>query len=262
MLPYDRHRYRPTVALYTIVRKEVQRLCRIWVQTLLPPIISTFLYFIIFGSLIGQRIGEMQGHSYVEYITPGIIMMTIINNAYANVSSSFFSAKFQGYIEEMLISPMSNLVILCGYISGGIVRGVVVGLIVTLVASMFQDISIHDPLLVLATTILASTMFSLGGVINGIVANSFDDISIVPTFILAPLTYLGGVFYSISLLPGIWYDISLFNPILYIVNAFRFAFIGSSDVNITWAITMMVACTTLLGATAWWMMQRGTGIKN
>lgn len=261
-MQYSRHDYRATVALYTIVHKEVQRLCRIWVQTLLPPIISTFLYFIIFGTLIGQRIGDMQGHSYVEYITPGLIMMSIINNSYANVSSSFFSAKFQGYIEEMLISPMSNLIILCGYISGGIIRGVAIGLVVTLVASLFQDINIHNPLLVVVTTILASIMFSLGGIINGIVANNFDDISIVPTFVLAPLTYLGGVFFSISLLPEIWQNISLANPILYIVNAFRFAFIGSSDVGITEAITVMVVCTTLLGVTTWWLMQRGTGLKN
>ena len=253
--------YNALTALATIVRKEIQRLCRIWVQTLVPPAISTFLYFVIFGSLIGKRIGEMDGHSYISYITPGIIMMAIINNSYANVSSSFFSAKFQSYIEEMLISPMSNLVILGGYVSGGMVRGIVVGLMVTLVAWFFQDFSIHNPLLAVAIMIMASALFSLAGLINGIVANSFDDISIVPTFVLSPLTYLGGVFYSISLLPEVWQDISLLNPVLYIVNAFRYALIGSSDVDITQAIMTMVIFTVMLALTAWCLMQRGTGLK-
>ena len=255
------HNYSPFIALGTIIRKEIQRLCRIWVQTLLPPVISTFLYFIIFGTLIGRRIGEMDGHSYIAYITPGIIMMAVINNSYANVSSSFFSAKFQRYIEEMLISPMSNLVILSGYICGGMVRGIAIGLVVTAVSWTFHDINIHSPLLVIIITILASALFSLCGLINGIVATSFDDISIVPTFVLAPLTYLGGVFYSIHLLPGIWQNVSLLNPILYIVNAFRYSFIGSSDVDIGSAMIMMTVCTLTAALAAWWMMQKGTGLK-
>ena len=261
MMTQQRHDYSALVALGTIVRKETQRLCRIWVQTLVPPAISTFLYFVIFGSLIGRRIGEMDGHSYISYITPGIIMMAIINNSYANVSSSFFSAKFQSYIEEMLISPMSNLVILSGYVSGGVIRGIAVGLMVTLIAWCFQDFSVYNPLLAMTIMVMASVLFSLAGLINGIVANSFDDISIVPTFVLSPLTYLGGVFYSISLLPELWQEVSLLNPVLYIVNSFRYAVIGSSDVDIVQAITIMIILTAALALTAWQLMQKGTGLK-
>ncbi|MDD9818240.1 MAG: ABC transporter permease [Gammaproteobacteria bacterium] len=249
------------VALATIMHREIVRLCRIWTQTILPPIISTLLYFLIFGALIGQRIGEIQGHRFIEYITPGIAMMAIINNSYANVSSSFFSAKFQRYIEEMLVAPIPCLVILCGYTCGGIFRGLLVGLIVIAVSLFFQDLHIHNAWLMLVTAAMASALFALGGLINGILANKFDDISLIPTFILTPLTYLGGVFYSISLLPEFWELVSRLNPILYMVNSFRYGFLGVSDVNVAVALAITAGCTLGLGFTAWLLLVRGIGLK-
>ena len=223
---------RYSVALKSIWIKECIRFLRIWVQTLVPPAITMTLYFVIFGSLIGSRIGEMGGFGYMEFIVPGLIMMSVITNSYTNVASSFYSTKFQKSIEELLVAPVPNYIIVLGYMGGGMARGMLVGLIVTLVSLFFVDILIHNVFVIMATVVLTSAVFALGGLINAVYANSFDDISIIPTFVLTPLTYLGGVFYSISLLPEFWLGVSQINPIIYMVNAFRFGFLGVSDVNI------------------------------
>ncbi len=250
------------IAYQTIVIREVLRFVRIWVQTVLPAAITMALYFIIFGNLIGARIGDMQGFRYVDYIVPGLILMSIISNSYANVVSSFFSNKFQRNIEEMLISPTPNVVILMGFVTGGIARGLVVGFVVALVSSFFADLHVQKPLVALAVMVLTSVLFSLGGLINGIYAKSFDDISIVPTFILTPLTYLGGIFYSIELLPEFWQSVSLFNPILYMVNAFRYGLLGVSDIDISRAFGITGFVVAVLFAYALRLLNRGVGIKS
>lgn len=235
---------------------------RIWLQTIVPPAVSMSLYFIIFGSLIGPRIGPMSGFSYMEFITPGIIMMAIINNCYSNVVSSFFGAKIQLHIEEMLVSPIPNFVILAGYITGGVARGILVGLVVTVVAHFFTHVHIHNYLVVFSVVVLTAILFSLGGFINAIFAKKFDDISIVPTFILTPLIYLGGIFYSINMLPDFWQSVSKFNPILYMVNAFRYGLLGVSDISITTAFTIILVFIALLGGFALLLLHRGTGLKS
>ncbi len=250
------------VAYKTILRREIIRILRIWTQTLLPPAITMTLYFVIFGSLIGGRIGEMDGHSYMDFIAPGIIMMSVITNAYGNVVSSFFSAKYQRHIEEILIAPVSNWVVLAGYISGGLFRGLAVGAIVTVVALFFSDIHIAHPFITITTVLLTALLFSIGGLINAIFARSFDDVSIVPTFILTPLTYLGGVFYSVSLLPELWQNVSLANPILYMVNAFRYGFLGSSDISLGIAYSVMLAFSIGFGALALYLLNSGRGLKS
>jgi len=248
-------------AYLTIVTKEVSRFLRIWIQTILPPAVSMALYFVIFGNLIGPRIGEMGGYTYVEFIAPGIIMMAIINNSYANVVSSFFSAKFQRHIEEMLVAPIPNFVILAGYITGGIVRGIIVGIVVTVVALFFTRLSVSNYLIVFAIVLMTSILFSLGGFINGIYARKFDDISIVPTFILTPLIYLGGVFYSIELLPAFWQTVSRANPILYMVNAFRYGLLGVSDIDIASAFVIIAGFIILLFIMSLYLLKTGKGIK-
>src|SRR5690606_7152796 len=220
--------------------KEVRRFTRIWPQTLLPPAITMTLYFLIFGNLIGSRIGEMDGYRYMEFIVPGLIMMAVITNSYSNVVSSFFSTKFQHSIEELLVSPIPNWAILAGYITGGVARGLAVGLIVTGMALVFTDLAIQHIGITVSMVVLTAILFSLGGFLNALFARSFDDISIVPTFILTPLTYLGGVFYSITLLPPIWQNLSLANPILYMVNAFRYGILGVSDIPVGIAYAMVV----------------------
>jgi len=224
------------IAFITILRKEIKRFTRIWVQTLLPPVITMALYFVIFGKLIGARIGDMGGFNYVQFVAPGLIMMAVLTNAYSNVVSSFFSAKFQRSIEEVLVSPTPNYIILLGYTMGGVARGLCVGLLVTLMSLMFTHLHIHSWLITLTIVLLTSMLFSLEGFINAVYANTFDDVSIVPTFILTPLTYFGGVFYSISMLPEIWQHISRLNPILHMVNAFRYGILGVSDINFVNAI--------------------------
>lgn len=253
---------RVIIAFNTIVIKEVSRFMRIWLQTVVPPAVSMSLYFIIFGSLIGPRIGPMSGFSYMEFITPGIIMMAVINNCYSNVVSSFFGAKIQLHIEEMLVSPIPNFVILAGYITGGVARGMLVGLVVTVVAHFFTHVHIHNYLVVFSVVILTAVLFSLGGFINAIFAKKFDDISIIPTFVLTPLIYLGGIFYSIKLLPDFWQSVSRFNPILYMVNAFRYGLLGVSDINISTAFTIILAFVALLGGFALFLLHRGTGLKS
>jgi len=246
----------------TIVIKEVSRFTRIWVQTILPPAISMTLYFVIFGSLIGPRIGTMNGFDYIDYIAPGIIMMSIINNAYANVVSSFYGAKFQRHIEEMLVAPIPNFIILAGFVTGGIVRGFLVGSVVTIVALFFTDLQLHSFTITIAVVLMTSIVFSLAGMINAIFANKFDDISIIPTFVLTPLIYLGGVFYSVDLLPEFWQKVSAFNPILYMVNAFRYGMLGESDISITHAFIMLIVFTITLLIISLKLLNKGVGIKS
>lgn len=251
-----------SIAFRTIVVKEVFRFIRIWPQTLLPPTITTALYFLIFGRLIGDRIGTINGASYMNYIVPGVILMSVISHSYANVVSSFYSTKFQHNIEELLVSPVPNWVILGGYVSGGIVRGLLVGLFVALIAQLFADLTIQNLGLSIAVTLLTATLFALAGFINAILAESFDDISIIPNFVLTPLSYLGGVFYSVAMLPGIWQTISLGNPILYMVNAFRYGFIGVTDIDIGLAFMMTGGFTVMLALISLYLLHKGTGIKN
>ena len=249
------------IAYLTITRKEIMRFSRIWVQTIIPPVVMVALYFIIFGNLIGQRIGDMDGMTYIDFIMPGLVMMSIITNSYANVVSSFYGAKYSRHIEEMQIAPVPSLVILLGFVSGGVARGLSVGVSVTLVSLLFTDFSIHSPLVVLTVALLTSCLFAMAGLINGIFANSFDDISIVPTFVLTPLTYLGGIFYSIRLLPDIWQQVSLVNPILYMVNSFRYGFRGSSDIELGTALAVILVFIAVLFAICLTLLERGTGIR-
>ena len=249
-------------AFNTIVIREIRRFTRIWAQTLLPPAVTMTLYFIIFGNLIGSRIGEMGGFDYMAFIVPGLIMMAVITNSYANVVSSFFSMKFQRSIEELLVSPVPNWVILAGYVCGGMARGLGIGLLVTLLSLAFTSLSIHSLPMMVVTVFLTSALFSLGGFINAMLATKFDDISIVPTFVLTPLTYLGGVFYSIDLLPEFWQGVSMANPILYMVNGFRFGILGVSDVNPFVSLGMILVFISLLTVIALKMLARGKGIRH
>lgn len=250
------------VAFLTILIKEVSRFTRIWGQTILPPAVSMTLYFIIFGSLIGPRIGTMDGFNYMEFIAPGIIMMAVINNSYSNVVSSFFGAKFQRHIEEMLVAPIPDFVILAGYVVGGVARGLAVGLVVTIVALLFTHLQVHSYFVVVSIVTLTSVLFSLGGFINAVFARNFDDISIIPTFVLTPLIYLGGVFYSINLLPEFWQSVSRFNPILYMVNAFRYGILGTADIEISHAFAIILLFIAVMTVYALILLRRGTGLKS
>lgn len=254
--------YRYWVAYRTILTKEVLRFSRIWIQTVLPAAITSLLYFIIFGRLIGARIGTMQGLGYLDFIAPGLILMTVITNSYANVVSSFFSSKFQRFVDELLIAPVPNWVILAGYVSGGVARGMVVGIVVTLVTSLFTDLGLAHPLSTLLVFLLTATLFALGGFINAVFAKSFDDISIVPTFVLTPLTYLGGVFYSIDLLPPFWQGLSLANPVLYMINAFRYGLLGISDIPVVTAFAITLGFILVLVWISLFLLKRGVGIKS
>lgn len=249
------------VAMRTIVRKEVVRVLRIWVQTIVPPGITMTLYFIIFGSLIGRRIGTMDGFDYMQYIAPGLIMMSVITNSYGNVVSSFFGAKFGRHIEEMLVSPMANATIVIGHVAGGVLRGLLVGALVTIIALFFTDLRVEHPLITISIVLLSSIVFALAGFINAVFARKFDDISIIPTFVLTPLTYLGGVFYSISMLPEFWQKVSLANPILYMVNAFRYGILGKSDIGIGAAYGILIFFSALLFIICLQLMRRGVGIR-
>lgn len=249
------------IGFKTLLRKEVIRVMRIWVQTIVPPAITMTLYFIIFGNLIGRRIGTMDGFDYMQYIAPGLIMMSVITNSYGNVVSSFFGAKFGKHVEEMIVSPMSNATIVIGHVAGGVTRGLFVGAMVTAIALGFTDLSIAHPLITFSMVILASIVFSLLGFVNAIFANKFDDISIIPTFVLTPLTYLGGVFYSISLLPEFWQNVSLGNPILYMVNAFRYGILGVSDISIGYAYMIVVVFVVGLFSLNLILLNRGVGIR-
>ncbi|SEA98632.1 ABC-2 type transport system permease protein [Thiothrix caldifontis] len=249
-------------AYTTILVKEVLRFARIWVQTIIPPVITTALYFVIFGNLIGSQIGDMEGHRYIDFITPGLIMMTVITNAYANVVSSFYGSKFQGNVAEMLVSPMPNWIILAGFVSGGVARGLAVGLAVTLVSLFFSTLSVQHIFITFTIVLLTSVLFSLAGVINAVYAKSFDDITIIPTFVLTPLTYLGGVFYSIAMLSPLWQNISLLNPVLYMVNGFRYGILGASDMSIWLSYSVIMGFILLLGGFSLYLLNKGIGIRS
>ena len=249
------------VAMQTLVRKEVMRVMRIWVQTIVPPAITMTLYFIIFGNLIGRRIGTMDGFDYMQFIAPGLIMMSVITNSYGNVVSSFFGAKFGKHIEEMLVSPLPNSFIIIGHVAGGLMRGLLVGVAVTIIALFFTKLDVQHVWITISVVFLTSVVFSLAGFINAVFARDFDDIAIIPTFVLAPLTYLGGVFYSISLLPDFWQQVSKANPILYMVNAFRYGILGVSDIPIAWAYMIIGGFIVLLFSLSLYLMKTGRGIR-
>lgn len=250
------------VAFNTILHKEIKRFMRIWVQTLVPPVITMSLYFVIFGKLIGSRIGEMGGFSYMQFIVPGLIMMSALTNSFANVASSFYSTKFAKNVEELLIAPVSPHIIVLGYMAGGMCRGLLVGLLVTLVSMFFVKLPIHSWGILLLILLMTTATFALGGLINALFARSFDDISIIPTFVLTPLTYLGGVFYSISLLPAFWQMLSKFNPIIYMINGFRYGFLGVSDVAPSYSVAVLSLFIVLLYTLAYQLINRGVGLRH
>ena len=249
-------------AFKTIVVKEVLRFARIWVQTVVPPVITTGLYFVIFGQLIGSQLSNISGYSYMDYIIPGIILMSIINNSYANVVASFYMSKFSHFIEEMIVSPMPNYLILLGYVIGGVARGLTVGLVVAIISMFFTEFNIHSYFVLLSVSILTAILFSLGGFINAVYANSFDDISIIPTFVLIPLTYLGGIFYSIDMLPTFWQNVSLINPILYMVNAMRYGMLGVSDIDLFTAFSIIILFVVALFSFCLYLLNSGKGIRS
>jgi len=249
------------VALKTIFIKEYLRFIRIWIQTILPPAITIALYFIIFGQVIGSQISDINGYRYMDYIVPGLILMAVITNSYANVVSSFFSAKFHHSVEEMLVSPLPNNIILLGFVAGGVARGLIVGFIATVVSMYFSHLQVHSYLVTFSVVILTSVLFALAGFINAAYARSFDDITIIPTFVLTKLIYLGGVFYSIKMLPDIWQQISLVNPILYMVNAFHYGILGVSDINVSTAFVIIVGFIVVLYFFALRLLRLGVGLK-
>jgi ABC-2 type transport system permease protein len=254
-----KHQY---IAFGTIVRREITRFMRIWTQTIIPPAITTALYFVIFGRLIGPRVGDVHGVSYMQYIVPGLIMMSIITNSYANVVASFYGSKFQKNLDEMLVSPMPDYIIVLGYAMGGVARGLCVGAVVTLVALLFVGLSVAHWGVMVSVILLTSMLFSFAGLVNAIFANSFDDINIIPAFVLTPLTYLGGIFYSIDMLPEFWRNLSFVNPILYMVNGFRYGILGVSDMPIAMAYSIITACTVAMFLLCLYLLKRGTGIRN
>lgn len=250
------------IALGSIARKEIIRIFRIWLQTLLPPVITMSLYFIIFGSFIGSQLREIDGYSYMAFIAPGLIMMAIITNSYTNTVSSFFSAKFQRNVEELLVSPTSDWVIILGYVAGGMVRGLSVGILVTLVSLLFIRVPIHSLFFTMIFALLTSFVFSLAGMINSIFAKKFDDVSIIPTFVITPLTYLGGVFYSLNLLPTFWQVVSKANPIVYMVNGFRYGFLGISDISTSIGLAMLILFSIVLFSVNLYLLKKGIGIRS
>ena len=249
------------VAYKTIVRKEVLRFSRIWKQTLIPPVITNILYFIIFGNLIGERIGEIESFSYTDFIFPGLLLMSVITHSYTNTVSSLYISKYHRYIEELLVSPIQNYTILAGFITGGVIRGLSVGVVVILAAQFFVTFTVHNILLMLIVIFLSSTLFSMCGFLNGLFANDWDDINVIPTFIMTPLTYLGGIFFSISMLPGIWQEIALINPILYLINALRFSMLGITDVSIMIAFSIILLFKIILASLCLYFLNIGKGLR-
>lgn len=249
------------IGFYTMVRKDVIRIFRIWSQTILPPIITTALYFAIFGGFIGSQVQDIEGYSYMQYIMPGLVMMTLITSAYMNTVSTFYFAKFIKNIEELLVSPMPSWVIIAGFVAGGVIRAFIVGVLVVMTSLFFTHLTIFSIGIVFAAAFLTAFLFSLAGIVNGFFAKSFDAISIIPTFVLTPLTYLGGVFYSIELLPEPWRTLSLWNPILYMVNAFRYGFLGVADTNIMLSFGVLIALTVIFFAITLWLFIKGAGFK-
>ncbi|MGL4859429.1 MAG: ABC transporter permease [Enterobacteriaceae bacterium] len=250
------------VALQSIWIKEINRFTRIWIQTMVPPVITMSLYFVIFGNLIGSRIGNMQDVSYMAFIVPGLIMMSVITNSYANVASSFYGSKFQRNIEELMVAPVPTHIIIWGYVGGGVARGISVGALVTAVSLFFVPLQVHAWWVIVLTVLCTSVLFSLAGLINAVFAQSFDDISLIPTFVLTPLTYLGGVFYSLTLLPPFWQAVSKINPIVYMVNGFRYGFLGFSDVPVMQAFAVLLSFIIVFYLLAWWLIQHGTGLRS
>lgn len=250
-----------SIALTTLIRKEVDRFLRIWTDSLLPPVITMALYFIIFGHLIGPRIGDIEGIPYIQYIAPGLIMMPIITGSFANVAFSLYLAKFGRNIEELLVAPVPNIIVLLGYIIGGSARGLLTGFLVTLVTLFFTHIHLYHPFLMLFVVVCCSVLFSTLGFINAVYAKSFDDVTLIPTFILTPLTFLGGMFYSIKILPPIWQHLSLINPILYIINLFRYSLLNVTDVNIYIGLIMLVSLCVILFLYALWLLKHGVNLK-
>jgi len=249
------------VGFNTIVRREYGRIVRIWAQTIVPPGVTAALYFIIFGGLIGRRIGDMGGATYTQFIAPGLIMMAVIQNSYGNVVSSFFGAKFGKHIEELLVSPMPNWLIVCGYMCGGLVRGLLVGGVVTAISLAFTKLHVAHWWIVISSALLTSMVFSLAGMISAIFAKNFDQVSMIPTFVLTPLIYLGGVFYSVSMLPDWAQTISHANPILYMVNSFRYGFLGHADVNMATAYSILIGAAAVLFAISLWLLHKGVGMR-
>jgi ABC-2 type transport system permease protein len=249
------------IALQSIWIKEITRFVRIWIQTLLPPVITMSLYFVIFGKLIGSRIGDMSGFDYMQFIVPGLIMMAIITNSYANVAASFYSEKFQRSIEELLVAPVPTHIVIIGYVGGGVVRGICVGILITIISLFFVPLHIHSWSMIALTLILTAILFSLAGLLNAVFAKTFDDISLVPTFVLAPLTYLGGVFYSLSLLPPFWLAVSKLNPIVYMISGFRYGFLGITDVPLVLTIVVLVLFIAIFYTWAWYLIERGSGSR-
>ena len=249
-------------ALKSLAVKETNRYLRIWVQTLVPPVITTSLYFIIFGKMIGGRIGEMGGFTYMEFIVPGLIMMSAITSSYSNVSSSFFSQKFQKNIEELLVAPVPTHVIIWGFVSGGVGRSLLVGSLVTIISLFFVPLNVFSWGIVIVTLLMTAILFSLAGLINGIFAQSYDDVSIVPTFVLQPLTYLGGVFYSISMLPPVWQAVSKVNPSVYMISGFRYGFLGTEDVPLGISLTIIIGFIIVLYSVCWYLINKGRGLRS
>ncbi len=249
-------------AYYTLVRKEIVRMIRIWSQTFLPSIVTTTLYYTIFGAFIGSQIAAIHGFSYIQFIVPGLVMMAVITNSYSNVVGGFFGMKFQKNFEEIMVSPTPNWIVVLGFVTGGVIRGMIVGVLVLLTSLFFTHLTIFSISALFGAALLTSVLFSLAGLLNGIFAKGFDGISIVPTFVLTPLTYLGGVFYSIDLLPPFWRSLSLFNPILYMVNAFRYGFLGISDTPILFSFGLLIVLTILLFVIAVVLFQKGIGMRN
>lgn len=255
-------KYRTYISLQTILRKEVVRFMRIWTQTLLPPAITMTLYFIIFGKLIGSQIRMVEGYTYMQYIVPGLVMMSVMTNAYSNTVTSFFGAKFSKSIEEMLVSSMPSYIILTGYVVGGALRGLFVGIIVITISLFFTNLHIQHIGIVIAMALLSSLLFSLGGLINGLFAKKFDDVAFIPTFILTPLTYLGGVFYSINQLPPFWHHLSLFNPIVAMVDTFRFGILGVAELNIYYGFSLVIGLFLAALIWSWYLLETGKGLRS
>lgn len=250
------------VALKSIWTKEVHRFARIWIQTLVPSVITMTLYFVIFGNLIGDRIGEMHGFSYMQFIVPGLIMMAVITNAYSNVASSFFGSKFQRNIEELMVAPVPTHIIIAGYVGGGVARGVCVGVLVTAVSLFFVPLQVHSWLMVAVTLLLTAILFSLAGLINAVFAKTFDDISLIPTFVLTPLTYLGGVFYSLTLLSPFWQSVSRLNPVVYMISGFRYGFLGISDVPLLLTLSVLMGFIAIFYLLSWYLISKGQGLRS
>ncbi|MEG0783591.1 ABC transporter permease [Carnobacterium sp.] len=249
-------------ALKSLAAKETNRYLRIWIQTLVPPVITTSLYFVIFGNLIGGRIGEIEGFSYMQFIVPGLIMMSVITSSYSNVASSFFSQKLQKNIEELLIAPVPTHVIIWGFVIGGLGRSILVGTLVTIISLFFVPLHVYSWFIVIVTLLMTAILFSLAGLLNGVFAKSYDDVSIVPTFVLQPLTYLGGVFYAISMLPPFWQAVSKINPIVYMVSGFRYGFLGQTDVPIAFSLSILVLFTIILYSVCWYLINKGRGLRS